>query len=1229
MKVVRPLPISLTASSVPEADYPAWAAGTTYALGARVIVAALHRVFESVVAGNVGHNPATAGAGFWIDVGPTNRWAMFDAAAGPATSSATPIVITLALADAVDTFGLVDLQAASVRVEIAAAGVTIYDMTRAAPAANEVFLDLPPATGRSATITIAPTGGAAIVGKLITGAAIDLGTLADAPTVGLTDFSRRETDQFGVTTIAERGWTKRIEAKCLIDDAAVDGIQRQLVAIRAQAVLWIGEGDVPSLISYGFFKDFSQIISLQGVSTCSLSIDGLPNVDVAIPMTDPAVSGVSDFQVVRPAALTDAALVASNVPENDYPAYAAGTAYVAGARVILPATHRAYESLTAGNAGHDPATDTAHWLDMGPTNRWAMFDQALGTATTGAGSIVVQLKPGIAADTLALLDVVGASVRVQAPGYDQTRAIGGDVTTALFLDLALAPADTATVTIAGAGSGAAVAVGTLLIGAREALGTLADEPSIGILDFSVKETDDFGQTVPLERAWAKRMEAKSQIATAGADALLRRLATLRAKPSLWIGAAELDALTIYGFFRDFTVTLGEQVSICSVTIEGMAKAAPELPSASIALTAYLTNEDHTVPADAAGNVTSYTGAGGTFIIRDGADEVQSSFNLSTEANPQGLAVTYDGATYAVTGGVDAGEDAATLTIKAAGFGPYSGITATKQFSLNKSKAAVAGSPGAAAKLLSILSNRQTISYDGKGAPTPTDQTITFGVNKQNTAATVYWTITDADRTPVSLTYLSAPTGDSIYITEHNFALARGSTSGVIVTGTLTDGTTLSDSISVVAVAKGADAISDGNRLRNTNFERGALDWAVGGSSGVVPRAGTPVFFNPYGVPTLKIEADTVAGGEQYFVVYPAADTPVTPGERYAVQLGIEGQGIVGAQRLYAQFFDASGNVLPYAPLLQQVDGPQVFNTKLRGFVTAPAGAVKMRVLYFGNANGTIGYFALAVMQWMVSIARPDQTAFPSYTAGASDGVAGGKGDKGDKGNQGDPGGAGSPGAPAVYLKVTTKAVGLDAYANGGVKSFAKAVGQLSVMSGSNDVTSGAILSATAAGCTGTINTSYGVPVAGQPKGYYQVTAMSADTATLTLSASYGGGDPITEVFSLVKQLGGYEIVGALPNSNLFEGRIVYLTTDKKLYRFDGSGWNKSADGADIAPNSITTNAIAAGAVTAAQMYVTELSAIVARIGLLRSGTVGQRFELSDSGFQFYTAANVLWLRAVL
>lgn len=221
------------------------------------------------------------------------------------------------------------------------------------------------------------------------------------------------------------------------------------------------------------------------------------------------------------------------------------------------------------------------------------------------------------------------------------------------------------------------------------------------------------------------------------------------------------------------------------------------------------------------------------------------------------------------------------------------------------------------------------------------------------------------------------------------------------------------------------------------------------------------------------------------------------------------------------------------------------------------------------------------------------------------------------------GAGGDDGPPAVSASASRKAVNLWAYANGNVVSWADAKGLLTVRSGSVDVTAGATLSAApSAGVTGTINTSDNVPVAGQPKGYYEVTAMTEKTGTLTLSAVYGG-ETFTEIFSLSKAVGGYEIVDALPTADLFIGRVVLLETDEKLYRYTSDGWSRSVDGADILANSILTNSLGAGAVTAAKINVTELSAIQALIGILRTASSGARMEIRDNVIKVYDASNVL------
>lgn len=581
MKLIPPIAVTpaMLVSSVPETDYAAWSNLTTYAVGNRVI--RLHRIYENVIAGSLDHDPAAAGPGFWFDVGPTNRWAMFATATGARTTAAATITVTLTPGVGIDALGLVDLTAASVRVQISEGGPDLYDQTINDPPPSVVLLDLPETTAPTVIVTITPAGGTAAVGKLIIGNAVDLGSTENGPTVTLTDFSRRETDDYGATTVVERSWAKRVALRSRIPSTMADEVQRRLVAVRTTPALWVGEEGFEALTLYGFYKEFSVDLALSDASFLSLTIEGLPEVVTAAAIGDPSPSAPSDLKVLRPLLVDDTVLTSSTIAETDYPAWNAVTNYAAGARVIKTATHRIYESAVGSNVGHDPATGAVQWIDVGPTNRTAMFDQALGTASTKVGSIQVQLTPGSAVTALAVLDTDAATVRVQAPGgYDQTKATtvdGVTVTELTFLDLAVAAGANITVTISAASGGVPVSAGTLLIGTIELLGLAETSPTVGINDYSRKVADDFGNTVPVERAWAKRMAMRSLVSTSAADGLLRRMASLRATPALWIGQEGFDSLTVYGFYRDFSIEIAENISTCTLNIEGLSKAV-QLPA---------------------------------------------------------------------------------------------------------------------------------------------------------------------------------------------------------------------------------------------------------------------------------------------------------------------------------------------------------------------------------------------------------------------------------------------------------------------------------------------------------------------------------------------------------------------------------------------------------------------------------------------------------------------------
>lgn len=103
------------------------------------------------------------------------------------------------------------------------------------------------------------------------------------------------------------------------------------------------------------------------------------------------------------------------------------------------------------------------------------------------------------------------------------------------------------------------------------------------------------------------------------------------------------------------------------------------------------------------------------------------------------------------------------------------------------------------------------------------------------------------------------------------------------------------------------------------------------------------------------------------------------------------------------------------------------------------------------------------------------------------------------------GGAGSPGNDGVSIALTLPAVTLPASTNGNVANYAPAAGTFEVWKAGVNVTSYATFDvASAAGCTGTVNSGHGTPWASNSKGAYRVTAVTSAIGELQMTAVYSG-----------------------------------------------------------------------------------------------------------------------------
>ena len=273
-----------------------------------------------------------------------------------------------------------------------------------------------------------------------------------------------------------------------------------------------------------------------------------------------------------------------------YATYSGGTTYALGDIVLSTTTHRVYESLAGSNTGN-ALTDTTKWLDIGPTGKWAMLDSVIGTVASRATPITVTIDTGII-NSLALLDLAGTDVDVSmtdgAGGpsvfsenyllpdtadlfdwYDYFFAEIVPTTTLVVRNIPPYPSGRLTVTINAVTT---AGCGTLVIGKLVDIGATLAQPSIGIIDYSRKETDVFGATSVVERSYAKKIDARFWFDTSRADFVARKLAAVRATPVVWLAddADIIESLVAFGFYRDWGVDIVyPNYSEASITIEGL------------------------------------------------------------------------------------------------------------------------------------------------------------------------------------------------------------------------------------------------------------------------------------------------------------------------------------------------------------------------------------------------------------------------------------------------------------------------------------------------------------------------------------------------------------------------------------------------------------------------------------------------------------------------------------
>lgn len=82
-----------------------------------------------------------------------------------------------------------------------------------------------------------------------------------------------------------------------------------------------------------------------------------------------------------------------------------------GTHTATAQIHKVFESLQAANTGNYPLISSTWWVEVGSTNRWRMFDEALSSQTANPDSISVTLDTTGRVDSVAIFNISAATAR--------------------------------------------------------------------------------------------------------------------------------------------------------------------------------------------------------------------------------------------------------------------------------------------------------------------------------------------------------------------------------------------------------------------------------------------------------------------------------------------------------------------------------------------------------------------------------------------------------------------------------------------------------------------------------------------------------------------------------------------------------------------------------------------------------------------------------------------------
>lgn len=289
MRIIVPQTIQLLYSNVIDESYPGWSNTNTYNQGDKVIYN--YKIYESLIANNVGYQPDVSPTQ-WSDLGYINSRRMFDEYTNTYTSHSQNIEIEIS-SNKCDTIALYNVTAQNVSIIVNSNGATYFSKTYYLYDSQswgwidyycgdkknktKVICKIPIMMQSNTRIVVDNNNFYTQIGVLIAGKSVYIGTSLYAPKITMQDFSRKNTDTFGRTSLVPGFFTQEISCDIFLPTPDIDRINNILPALRAKPVFFDFNNNTAfeSLIVYGWIDAYEVIVKDNFKALLNINMKGL------------------------------------------------------------------------------------------------------------------------------------------------------------------------------------------------------------------------------------------------------------------------------------------------------------------------------------------------------------------------------------------------------------------------------------------------------------------------------------------------------------------------------------------------------------------------------------------------------------------------------------------------------------------------------------------------------------------------------------------------------------------------------------------------------------------------------------------------------------------------------------------------------------------------------------------------------------------------------------------